>query len=93
MKFGDLTAQKLMECLLSRPKAGKALTKALQKVKVVHTEHDALEVCLKLLVMFIEQGVAPQSLRGAEQLQLHEVLHAHVLNAGDARDARAGHLV
>jgi hypothetical protein len=33
LKFGDLGAQKLMECLLARPAASAALTKALTKVR------------------------------------------------------------
>lgn len=43
LKFGDLGAQQLMECLLARPRASKALTKALRKVRFVMTEGDGLE--------------------------------------------------
>jgi hypothetical protein len=33
LKYGDMGAQKLMECLLARPAASNALTKALKKVR------------------------------------------------------------
>jgi hypothetical protein len=33
LKYGDMGAQKLMECLLARPAASSALTKALKKVR------------------------------------------------------------
>eukprot|EP00775_Hariotina_reticulata_P001414 gene1414-1756_t len=54
LKFGDLSAQQLMDCLLSRPKASKALTKALQKVKVVQTEFDSLQDSYRVLDRIME---------------------------------------
>ncbi|WIA42482.1 hypothetical protein OEZ86_008473 [Tetradesmus obliquus] len=49
LKYGDLGAQQLMECLLARPAASKALTKALRKVRFVMTEDDALEIIMRSL--------------------------------------------
>ena len=52
MKHGDLCAQKLMECLLARPNASKALTEALQNVKVVQTEEDSYDSTKHVIRMY-----------------------------------------
>ncbi|WIA22043.1 hypothetical protein OEZ85_004391 [Tetradesmus obliquus] len=39
----------LMECLLARPAASKALTKASKKVRFVMTEDDSLEIIMRSL--------------------------------------------
>lgn len=52
LKYGDLSAHKLMDCLLARPHASQALTKALQDVKIVQTEGDCYEQTVHVLRMY-----------------------------------------
>eukprot|EP00882_Tetradesmus_deserticola_P031021 GHRQ01035057.1.p1 GENE.GHRQ01035057.1~~GHRQ01035057.1.p1 ORF type:complete len:138 (+),score=34.80 GHRQ01035057.1:259-672(+) len=49
LRHGDMTAHKLMECLLARPAASQALTQALKEVRFVMCEEDSLEIITRSL--------------------------------------------
>lgn len=51
-KYGDLSATKLMEALLARPHASRALTDLLQNTKIVCTETDSLESSMRVVDMY-----------------------------------------